>query len=65
MTETAYIADAVRQSRRTRRTVYRWIEEGLLPPPVKIRGRLAWRRDELDAALVALLKPEASSKRLA
>ncbi|CAN5158816.1 hypothetical protein BH24PSE2_BH24PSE2_17510 [soil metagenome] len=60
MIELIYIDDAVRQARRSRRTVYRWIDEGLLPTPAKIRGRLAWRRKDFDRALAALCPDHAA-----
>lgn len=30
-------------------TIWRWVRDGVLPAPIKIRGRNYWRRSELDA----------------
>lgn len=42
---------------RGRTTVYRDIEEGRLPKPIKLGGRLYWVESAIDAAL----SPEATS----
>lgn len=39
---------------RGRSTIYRDLEEGRLPRPVKLGSRLYWREDEVDATLAAL-----------
>jgi predicted DNA-binding transcriptional regulator AlpA len=39
---------------RGRTTLYRDIENGRLPRPVKIGSRLYWREDDVDAAITAL-----------
>jgi predicted DNA-binding transcriptional regulator AlpA len=39
---------------RSRSSVYRDLEAGRLPRPVKLGSRLYWREDEIDAALAAL-----------
>lgn len=39
---------------RGRTTIYRDVEVGRLPRPVKIGSRLFWREDEIDAAISAL-----------
>ena len=36
---------------RGRTTVYRDVEHGRLPPPVKIGGRLYWRDADIEAAI--------------
>ncbi len=33
----------------TDRTVDRWLESGILPPPVRINGLRYWRQHELEA----------------
>jgi predicted site-specific integrase-resolvase len=30
------------------RTVDRWVEQGILPPPMKINGRRFWDEDEIE-----------------
>lgn len=37
-----------------RSTLYRWIAEGQIPPPVRIGGRIFWRSGELDAFICNL-----------
>jgi excisionase family DNA binding protein len=32
----------------SRRTVYRWVADGLMPPPVRIGGSLRWRVSQLE-----------------
>jgi DNA-binding transcriptional MerR regulator len=32
----------------TDRTILRWEREGVLPPPIKIRGRKYWARSDLE-----------------
>ncbi len=39
---------------RGRSTIYRDVESGRLPPPIKIGARLYWRETEIDAAIDAL-----------
>lgn len=39
---------------RGRSTIYRDVELGRLPKPVKIGGRLYWAEAEIDAAIAAL-----------
>ncbi len=39
---------------RGRTTIYRDVEKGRLPKPVKIGSRLYWREDTVDAAIEAL-----------
>jgi predicted DNA-binding transcriptional regulator AlpA len=39
---------------RSRSSVYRDLEAGRLPRPVKLGSRLYWREDEIDATLAAL-----------
>ena len=39
---------------RGRTTIYRDVENGRIPRPVKIGSRLYWREDEVDAAISAL-----------
>lgn len=39
---------------RGRTTIYRDVESGRLPSPVKLGRRLYWREDEVDAALQAI-----------
>lgn len=39
---------------RGRSTIYRDLEAGRLPRPVKLGSRLYWREDEIDATLAAL-----------
>jgi len=39
---------------RGRTTIYRDVENGRLPRPVKIGSRLYWREDDVDAAISAL-----------
>jgi prophage regulatory protein len=36
---------------RGRTTIYRDVESGRLPRPVKIGSRLYWREDDVDAAI--------------
>lgn len=33
----------------SRKTVYNWINNGALPPPIKMGGNLYWRRSDLEA----------------
>ncbi|AYE84842.1 helix-turn-helix transcriptional regulator [Sulfitobacter sp. D7] len=40
-----------------RSTIYRRIEDGTLPGPVKIGHRSLWRRDEFITALALLERP--------
>ena len=42
-------------------SVYRWVDDGLLPRPHKFRGSARWLRPEIDAALVAHREGEAKS----
>ena len=42
-------------------SVYRWVEDGLLPQPHKFRGSARWLRPEIDAALVTHREGEAQS----
>jgi prophage regulatory protein len=47
---------------RGRTTVYRDVEEGRLPKPIKLGGRLLWVESQVDEALNSMLhvaKPEA------
>jgi predicted DNA-binding transcriptional regulator AlpA len=30
-------------------TLYRWVQQGILPPPVKISGRNYWRESDVEA----------------
>ena len=39
---------------RGRTTIYRDVENGRLPRPVKIGSRLYWREDDVDAAIAAI-----------
>ena len=39
---------------RSRSSIYRDVEAGRLPRPVKLGSRLYWREDEIDATLAAL-----------
>lgn len=39
---------------RGRTTIYRDVEAGRLPKPIKLGSRLYWREDEVDAAIAAL-----------
>lgn len=39
---------------RGRTTIYRDVEAGRLPPPVKIGSRLYWAEADIDAAISAL-----------
>ncbi len=32
----------------TDRTLSRWVESGVLPAPLRINGRLHWRRSEIE-----------------
>jgi predicted site-specific integrase-resolvase len=42
------------------RTVDRWVEAGVLPPPLVIRGRRYWHEDEIEARERAGMKPPAA-----
>ncbi len=41
---------------RSRSSVYRDLEAGRLPPPVKLGARLYWSEDAIDAAIADLYK---------
>ncbi len=53
MSELLDVVDLARRYKRARRTIYRWIAEGKLPPATLIRGKgrntRYWREDELLA----------------
>jgi hypothetical protein len=34
--------------KKTDRTLARWVEDGVLPAPLMINGRLHWRRSEIE-----------------
>lgn len=38
-------------------TIYRWIKAGVIPPPLKIRGRNYWRRGEFVRSLESAADP--------
>lgn len=42
-------------------TVWRWIRAGIIPQPLKIRGRNFWRRGDFIAALEAAAERESAS----
>lgn len=42
---------------RGRTTIYRDVENGRIPRPLKIGSRLYWREDDVDAAISALSAP--------
>ncbi|NND21426.1 MAG: AlpA family phage regulatory protein [Silicimonas sp.] len=41
---------------RGRSTIYRDVEAGRIPRPLKIGARLYWPEDQIDAAIAALAK---------
>ncbi len=48
---TPYVAAAIN---RGSRTVFNWIQAGILPEPSKIRGQNAWRKSQIDQTLEQL-----------
>jgi predicted site-specific integrase-resolvase len=42
------------------RTVARWVEAGVLPAPLVIRGRRYWHEDEIEARERAGMRPSAA-----
>jgi predicted DNA-binding transcriptional regulator AlpA len=38
----------------SRMTIWRWVREGKIPPPMKINSRNYWRTAELDEAIKRL-----------
>lgn len=44
-------ADVLRMLRRSRATLYRWVNLGLLPRPRRIQNSSYWSRSELQAAI--------------
>lgn len=43
------IADIARTYKVTRRTVYNWIDRGVLPPPLKIEGIRLWSAETIQS----------------
>ena len=36
---------------RSARTIYLWIEQGILPPPLKINRYNGWKKSQIDAVV--------------
>jgi len=39
------------QFSRSARTIYLWVEQGILPPPLKINRYNGWRKSQIDAVV--------------
>ncbi len=48
MVSIAYVKSALGRSRRS---IYYWIDRGILPKPMKIAGRNAWFRSQIESVL--------------
>ena len=36
---------------RSARTIYLWVEQGILPPPLKINRYNGWKKSQIDAVV--------------
>ncbi|MCB9906977.1 MAG: helix-turn-helix domain-containing protein [Planctomycetes bacterium] len=45
------VADVAAYFHRSPKTIHRWVESGILPPPRRIMGSKYWYRYEIEAVL--------------